>query len=101
VRGPGSAGEQVGLAAFELAGTAPGEQEPQSTILDEPVHLIQESGKLLDLIDHDPRAGPSPIADERLQQARLGRQPEVKIRSQEVEQVGQRDQSLEIQQRYC
>jgi hypothetical protein len=83
VRGPGSAGEQVGLAAFELAGTAAGEQEAKSTILDEPVHLIQENGKLLDLIDHDPRASHSPIADQRFQQ------------------VGQREQSLEIRHRYC
>jgi hypothetical protein len=85
VRRPGAAGQQVGLSSPELAGAAPGEEEPEPAALDEPVHLVQEPGQLLDLVDGDPRGQSAPISDEAFEQARVGGQAEDQVRTQEID----------------
>lgn len=131
MRCPRPAGQEVGLAAPELAGAAPGEQEPQPAALDQPVYLVEEARQLLNLVDHDPRARATPITDEAFQQAGVGGEPEGDVRAQQVDhqrpapelrphqealargarsqeeegfslqQVGQREEPLKIRHRYC
>jgi hypothetical protein len=50
---PGAATEQVGSPAFQLAGARPAENEPQPPVLDQPVHLVENAGHLLHLVEDD------------------------------------------------
>lgn len=49
------------------------------------MHLVQEPGQLLKLVDHHPRGGSSAVSDEAFQQAGVGGQPEREIGSQEID----------------
>jgi hypothetical protein len=50
---PRASGEQIRMPAAELARARPSEQERKETILDQPMHLIKQSGNFLDLVDHN------------------------------------------------
>lgn len=50
---PGTAAEQVGQAAFQLAGARPAENELQPPVLDQPVHLVENARNLLHLVEDD------------------------------------------------
>ena len=49
-------GEQVDAGGFELSRARSEQGEVETPILDVAVHLVEEIGKALDLVDHDPAA---------------------------------------------
>jgi hypothetical protein len=51
----GTAGQQINVGSFQLAGAAPGEQEFYMLLLDETMDLIKQFGDSLHFIDNDIR----------------------------------------------
>jgi len=70
VKGPpnGASGEEVRPLALELACARPAEDETEAPLLDEAVHLVQEVGQALNLVDHHGAPGgngPQLVGEER------------------------------------
>jgi len=53
---PGAAAEQIHVPSPEFPRAGARQQEGDATILDQPVHLVEEFGNHLDLVDHHPGA---------------------------------------------
>ena len=82
--GQGSAGKQIDAVASELASARARQDEDVPFRLDEVVHLIEQLGNPLDLVDDDP-AG-VPLRNERSQVRWVGGQRKIEIRAQEIDE---------------
>ena len=49
---PGPPPEEIGMSAAKLPGTGSGQEKLATSVLDEPVHFVEERRDLLHLVDH-------------------------------------------------
>ena len=79
--------EQVGRAALHLARARPAKREVKPSVLDEPMHFVEQRRNFLDFVDDDLAPGPglscleSPVAEARGARRNAGTPPPSEDRS--------------------